>query len=86
MDWTLPWYSSGESGFSYDLQATSEEKEDIPGVSVFVRGLDGGVFHTYSTFGDAVGNLLTTYAVLDFTPLGRQEMRGPGEGKFHDEY
>lgn len=103
MDWTMPWYSSESSKFNMDFYATrvenvkplshismaeaTEGEDDVPGVSVFMRGQDGGVYQTYSSFSESIDRLLTTYAVLDFTPLGRQEgPKGPGDAKYHDEF
>jgi predicted dithiol-disulfide oxidoreductase (DUF899 family) len=34
---------------------------------------DGGVLHTYSTYGRGVDALIGTYQYLDLTSLGRQE-------------
>ena len=42
------------------------------GLSVFFR-LDGGVFHTYSTYARGVEGLSNGYSLLDVTPYGRQE-------------
>ncbi|HKX45513.1 MAG TPA: DUF899 domain-containing protein [Planctomycetota bacterium] len=45
------------------------------GLSVFLR--DGErVFHSYSTYQRGVDDFLTTYHLLDHTPLGRQEDDG----------
>lgn len=70
-----------------DLEAKKKgDDEDMPGTSVFFR--DGEkVFHTYSSYARGGEQLITTYAYLDITPLGRQE-KGTGieEFKYHDEY
>lgn len=47
--------------------------EEAPGISVFRRGEDGTVFHTYSTYGRGVEVMMGTYALLDLTPKGRHE-------------
>ena len=50
---------------------------------------DGVVYHTYSTYGRGVEQLMGTYAYLDLAPLGRQE-EGPDSSaswwRRHDEY
>ena len=64
-----------------------------PGFSVFLKE-GGDIFHSYSCYGRGPDHLLTTYGLLDLTPLGRQDTKegegGPeGEGlgfKYHDEY
>ncbi len=68
------------------------EMEELNGISVFLRGEDDQILHTYSTYGRGVELLLDTYMWLDLTPLGRQEGWGgtPDRGRdwvrFHDEY
>jgi predicted dithiol-disulfide oxidoreductase (DUF899 family) len=47
--------------------------EEAPGISVFIRDDAGAVFHTYSTFGRGVEVMLGAYAMIDLTPVGRNE-------------
>lgn len=47
-----------------------------PGISVF-KEVDGKVYHTYSTYAAGLADLNATFAVLDITPAGRNEMGGP---------
>lgn len=47
--------------------------EEAPGLSVFCKDEAGHVFHTYSTFGRGVEVMIGAYAMMDLTPLGRQE-------------
>lgn len=47
--------------------------EDLPGLSVFAKGGDGRVFHTYSTYARGLDPILGTYQILDFVPKGRDE-------------
>ncbi|OBT87878.1 hypothetical protein VE02_02637 [Pseudogymnoascus sp. 03VT05] len=54
------------------------------GVSVFIVGPGGGVWHSYSTFARGLDGFLGTNRLLDVTPLGRQD--GEGWWKYHDEY
>jgi predicted dithiol-disulfide oxidoreductase (DUF899 family) len=56
--------------YNYTTQAFPHP--EAPGLSVFVREGDA-VFHTYSTYGRGFEPVMTTYAILDLTPLGRQE-------------
>ncbi len=49
-----------------------EQPGEQPGFSCFLRD-DDTVFHTYSTFGRGTEQMGGAYAVLDMTPLGRQE-------------
>jgi predicted dithiol-disulfide oxidoreductase (DUF899 family) len=59
----------------------------MPGLSVFLR--DGAsIFHSYSTYQRGLDPILTTYTLLDMTPLGRQEQGEPIQGwvRYHDRY
>jgi predicted dithiol-disulfide oxidoreductase (DUF899 family) len=47
--------------------------EEAPGISVFARGDDGAVYHTYSTYGRGVEVVMGTYHLLDLVPKGRDE-------------
>jgi predicted dithiol-disulfide oxidoreductase (DUF899 family) len=102
MGWGFPWISSGDSGFKYDFGAafTEEQQRDgaeynfapvdhpapqQPGMSVFALQ-DGVVYHTYSTYGRGVEQLMGTFRYLDLAPLGRNE-ETPGEWwRRNDEY
>jgi predicted dithiol-disulfide oxidoreductase (DUF899 family) len=57
-------YNYGSSGFPTD---------EAPGVSVFTRDARGDIFHTYSSYGRGVEELLGVYSFLDFTSKGRDE-------------
>jgi len=64
--------------------------EEMSGVSVFYRDADGGLFHTYSTYGRGTDLLVGAYNYLDLTPKGRDET-GPHFNlmdwvKLHDQY
>jgi len=50
-----------------------ERGADREGASVFYRGEDGSIYHTYSTYARGIDLLNTTYNVLDLTPKGRDE-------------
>ena len=94
MGWTIPWFSSYGSDFNYDFEATTEQGEDHV-LSVFLRDGDN-IYHTYATNGRGTDITGSTYSLLDFTPLGRQEAweqpsgrsnAGPqGWLRRHDEY
>ena len=45
----------------------------MPGISTFVRDIDGIVFRSYSTYGRGVEMVNGACHMLDLTPLGRQE-------------
>ncbi|WP_434425318.1 DUF899 domain-containing protein [Nannocystis pusilla] len=56
----------------YNYKKQAFPHPEAPGISVFVREGDA-VYHTYSTYGRGFEPVMTTYAILDLTPLGRQE-------------
>ena len=75
------WYNYAERDFVC---------EELSGLSVFVRGEDGAIYHTFSTFGRGAEELLGSYVLLDLTPKGRNET-GPRHDltdwvRHHDRY
>jgi predicted dithiol-disulfide oxidoreductase (DUF899 family) len=64
-------------------KGTAPADSDAHGLSVFVRDGDR-VFHTYSTYAAGADVILSTYRLLDLTPLGRQ--RYVTEWPWHDTY
>ncbi|NOX81589.1 MAG: DUF899 domain-containing protein [Alphaproteobacteria bacterium] len=46
---------------------------EAPGVSVFAKGDDGKIYHTYSAYGRGLENLMGAYRLLDIVPKGRDE-------------
>lgn len=63
--------------------------EEAPGISVFARGDDGTVYHTYSTYGRGVEAVMGTYHLLDLVPKGRDEAaldHGMEWVRHHDHY
>ena len=65
--------AQGKVNYNYTLQEFPSE--EAPGVSVFYKDADGGVFHTYSAYGRGVESLVGTYMILDMAPKGRDEDR-----------
>ncbi len=57
-------YNYGGKGFPAD---------EAHGVSVFLKGGDGAIFHTYSAYARGAEELLGVYSYLDLTPKGRDE-------------
>jgi len=103
MGWDVPWYSSYESDFNVDFGVGPEapqpgvhQEGETFGLSVFL--CDGErVFRTYFTDRRGVEPLSSNWALLDLTPLGRQEewedspeerpQTAPyGWWRLHDEY
>ncbi|KAF8335565.1 hypothetical protein F5887DRAFT_609029 [Amanita rubescens] len=92
MEWKFPLYSSAKTVQAWkEAEAAGEVVTWKPGngyfgLCVFLK--DGNdVYHTYSTTDRGLEIVLSTYRLLDMTPLGRQE-EGNGMGKFrlHDQY
>jgi len=103
LGWKFPWVSSGGTTFNYDFAVSFERPSDpdtvynyvktpvphpdMPGFSVFIRGTDGAIYHTYSTFSRGIDLNNGAYNVLDMTPKGRDEgARIMHWVRFHDEY
>lgn len=71
MGWDVPWYSSHDTTFNWDFQATVGDSEHHR-LSVFLRDGDA-VYLTYQTGDRGTEALGTTFSLLDLTPYGRQE-------------
>jgi predicted dithiol-disulfide oxidoreductase (DUF899 family) len=63
--------AQGKVNYNYTLQEFPSE--EAPGLSVFYKDPSGEVFHTYSTFGRGLEQLIGTYTILDLVPKGRDE-------------
>lgn len=77
---------SGSAVYNY---RAGERGADREGASVFYRGEDGTIYHTYSTYARGIDLLNTTYNFLDLTPKGRDEAppRSPQDWvRFKDKY
>jgi predicted dithiol-disulfide oxidoreductase (DUF899 family) len=57
----------------YNYKTTPFEVEEAPGLSVFLKGESGEIFHTYSTYARGLDPLIGTYQFLDLVPKGRDE-------------
>jgi predicted dithiol-disulfide oxidoreductase (DUF899 family) len=61
----------GKVNYNYTMQEFPSA--EAPGMSVFYKDAAGGIFHTYSTYGRGVDQLMGTYKILDLVPKGRDE-------------
>ncbi len=75
-------YKSAEELVARGLQQSLQGEQS--GMSVFFKEGDQ-VFHTYSTYAVGLDRFLTTFKLLDITPLGRGR-GGPGGFKRNYEY
>ena len=57
----------------YNYAARSFPAPEAPGVSVFSKGADGAVYHTYSCYARGLDMLNGAYQLLDLVPRGRDE-------------
>jgi predicted dithiol-disulfide oxidoreductase (DUF899 family) len=92
-DFNFDYYVSFTPEALATKRATYNFVEQDPGgsereaVSVFARGPDGRVFHTYSAYARGIEVLIADYQYLDLVPKGRDESgRGPFWVRRHDEY
>jgi predicted dithiol-disulfide oxidoreductase (DUF899 family) len=73
----------------YNYSMTEFPSEEAPGLSVFAKGENGAVFHTYSSYARGLDILVGAYNFLDFVPKGRDEDTLPWSMAWvrrHDEY
>jgi predicted dithiol-disulfide oxidoreductase (DUF899 family) len=57
----------------YNYEVEEFPSQEAPGASVFFRDNDGGVYHTYSSYGRGLDMFLGAYHFLDIAPKGRDE-------------
>ena len=57
----------------YNYGETEFPSDEAPGLSVFYKGKDSAVYHTYSTYARGLDILVGVYNFLDVTPKGRDE-------------
>ena len=74
----------------YNYGTVGFPAEEAPGLSVFAKDPSGNVYHTYSTFGRGLEELLGVYFFLDRVPKGRDEAdvkpHPMGWVRHHDNY
>ena len=80
LGYLFPWVSCGDTTFNKDFNANFDNKgegieewKEIAGISVFYKGEDGTIFHTYNTFARGLEDFISTYHFLDIVPKGRDE-------------
>ena len=57
----------------YNYRAGGFPIAEAPGASVFYKGTNGEIFHTYSVYQRGLDMLITAYHYLDIVPKGRDE-------------
>lgn len=63
--------AKGKVDYNYTMQEFPSK--EAPGLSVFYRDAAGDIFHTYSTYGRGLEEIMSTYKILDLVPQGRDE-------------
>jgi predicted dithiol-disulfide oxidoreductase (DUF899 family) len=63
--------AKGEVDYNYVMQKFPSD--EAPGVSVFCKNAEGGIFHTYSCYSRGLDMLNGAYHYLDLVPKGRDE-------------
>ena len=72
VSWTPEEVEDGKKVY-YNYGFREASMEELPGLSVFARGEDGDIYHTYSTYSRGLDILLGTYNLIDLVPKGRNE-------------
>jgi predicted dithiol-disulfide oxidoreductase (DUF899 family) len=71
MGWKAPWVSSAGTTFNRDFGVSRDDGEHF-GLSAFVR--DGeAIYQTYFTTDRGIETVVSSFTLLDWTVLGRQE-------------
>ena len=93
LGWNIPWVSSGKTEFNQDFAVSFTQDQltgskiynyntsgfpttEAPGISAFAKEGDA-VYHTYSSYGRGLEDLLGVYKLLDMAPKGRNEASLP---------
>lgn len=63
---------ASENGY-YNYKRQRVPREEMAGMSVFARDDDGGIYHTYSSYGRGIDMINGAYHLLDRVPKGRDE-------------
>jgi predicted dithiol-disulfide oxidoreductase (DUF899 family) len=72
---------------TYNYRAGARPMEEMSGRSIFYKDEGGAIFHTYSSFARGGEVMLSTYALLDMTPKGRNEKSNLTDWvRLHDRY
>jgi predicted dithiol-disulfide oxidoreductase (DUF899 family) len=71
----------------YNYGTVIQRSQDMFGTSIFVKGGDGAIFHSYSTYHRGAELLMGAFNWLDLVPQGRNESAGTMNWvRLHDEY
>ena len=58
---------------TYNYEQTKASSDELPGGSAFYKDPSGNIYHTYSSFGRGLENMIGAYNWLDIAPKGRDE-------------
>ncbi len=86
---SFPPESDTDDPGEYNYRPRQFRMEELPGTSVFAKGADGALYHTYSCYARGLDGLNAVYAYLDLVPKGRDEdgLDHPMAWvRLHDEY
>lgn len=78
--------AAGTGWYNYRRHEASGE---LPGLSIFARGEDGTIYHTYSAYARGLDIVNGGYHILDMVPKGRDEAGLPWSMawlKYRDQY
>lgn len=70
----------------YNYGTVIRNSQDMFGASIFVKGEDGALFHSYSTYHRGGELLIGAFNWLDLVPKGRNEGGTMSWVRLHDEY
>jgi predicted dithiol-disulfide oxidoreductase (DUF899 family) len=68
-----PEEQNDDSPATYNYKPGGFGSSEAPGISVFAKGEDGAVYHTYSCYARGLDTLNGTYQLLDIVSKGRDE-------------
>lgn len=73
----------------YNFGTLPPYEEENPGISIFYKDAEGKIYHTYSAYARGLEPMIAAYAIIDWTPRGRDEAGTPNPMSWvrhHDKY
>lgn len=78
--------AKGSVVYNFTETESAKAHTELPGLSAFMKGEAGQVFHTYSGYARGFEELIGTLMILDRAPKGRNEATTMDWVRRHDEY
>jgi predicted dithiol-disulfide oxidoreductase (DUF899 family) len=78
--------AAGKIFYNFTETDAAKSGPEMPGLSAFFKNDAGEIFHTYSSYGRGIEELIGTLMIFDRAPMGRNEKSVMDFVRRHDEY